>query len=51
MSISLDGITSVPDPQSVEYDTGERTKLGKDAFLKLPCSTNAKSRSSGASKQ
>ena len=27
MSISLDGITSVPDPQSVEYDTGERTKL------------------------
>ena len=35
MSISLDGITSVPDSQSVEYDTGERTKLGKDAFLKL----------------
>ena len=35
MSISLDGIKSVPDPQTVEYDTGERTKLGKDAFLKL----------------
>ena len=32
MSISLDGVTSVPDPQTVEYDTGERTKLGKDAF-------------------
>ena len=35
MSISLDGVTSVPDPQTVEYDSGERTKLGKDAFLKL----------------
>ena len=35
MSISLDGVKSVPDPQTVEYDTGERTKLGKDAFLKL----------------
>ena len=35
MSISLDGVTSVPEPQSVEYDTGERTTLGKDAFLKL----------------
>jgi flagellar basal-body rod modification protein FlgD len=35
MSISLDGVASVPEPQSVEYDTGERTTLGKDAFLKL----------------
>ena len=35
MYISLDGVTSVPDPQSIEFDTGERTTLGKDAFLKL----------------
>ncbi len=35
MSMSLDGVSFVPESVGVEFDTTDRTALGKDAFLTL----------------